>query len=196
MGERQSWLVFAGIRIGDGEAIIEQRREPVRAEMDHHLIGAHVDPLHHGEENDPQAQRRHPGPPDRKLGGTGDQFLFEPRLGGLSIEDLENARRLRQQPPDAVRDDLLDLHRRDAQPDGIGPRSDDQRAGDVITVSPALLDRMGQGHAMALAVEQQPGEQARVLHPSAGAALDRVLGKTGLHGIPQRGIDNRLVLAE
>src|SRR6266851_8513915 len=32
-------------------------------------------------------------------------------------------------------------------------------------------------------------------HPDAGAALDCVLGKAGVHGVPQRGIHDRLVFA-
>src|SRR4030088_2081176 len=54
---------------------------------------------------------------------------------------------------------------------------------------------MGRGHAVAFTIEQQPDEQARVLHPNTGAALDCVLGKAGLHGIPRRGVDDRFVLA-
>src|SRR6266851_5538366 len=163
--------------------------------MDDQVIGTDIDLLHQGEKDDPQPQRRHPSPLAGKLGGTGHQSLLQQRLAGLSLEDLEETRRLRQQPPDAVGDDLLDLRRRDAQPGGIGTRSDDQRAGDVITVTLAILDRMGRCHAVPLAVEQQSGEQAGVLHPNTGAALDRVLGKAGLHRIPQRGVDDRRVLA-
>src|SRR5712671_6517333 len=48
---------------------------------------------------------------------------------------------------------------------------------------------------MTFAVEQQPAEKTRILHPSAGAAVDRVLGKAGLHGVPQCGVDDRFVLA-
>src|SRR5205807_2772153 len=58
-----------------------------------------------------------------------------------------------------------------------------------------VLDRVGRGHAVALAVEQQSGEKARVFHSNAGTALNHVLGKAGLHRIPQRGVDDPLVLA-
>src|SRR6266849_5456649 len=54
---------------------------------------------------------------------------------------------------------------------------------------------MGRGHAVALAVEQQPGEQAGVLNPNAGAALGGVLRESGVHGVPQCGVDDRLVFA-
>jgi hypothetical protein len=124
------------------------------------------------------------------------QALLQHRLAEVNGEHLEEARELRKQLADAVGDDLLDLRRGDAQSGGgIGPRVDRQRAGDVVAVALAVLDRMGRGHALALAVDQQAGEQARVLHPNAGAARDCVLGKAGLHGIPQRGVDDRLVLA-
>ena len=83
--------------------------------MDNHFIGAHVDPLHHGEEDDPHPQRRHPCPLACKFGGAGHQLLLQQRLAGLSLENLKDARRLRQQPPDAVSDDLLDFRRRVAK---------------------------------------------------------------------------------
>jgi hypothetical protein len=80
------------------------------------------------------------------------------------------------------------------RPAGVArPTPGDQRAGDVIAVTPAVLDRMG--HALALTIEQQPGEQARVLHPETCAALDRVGGEPGLDRIPQTLIDDCGVLA-
>lgn len=75
--------------------------------------------------------------------------LPEHRLAGVSREHLEQARGLGKQTADAVGDDLLDLRRREAQPGGdIGPRRDRQRAGHVITVALAVLDRMGRGGVM------------------------------------------------
>src|SRR5579862_7123090 len=196
MRQRQGRLIIDRVRIGDGEAIIEKGGQPARAEMDDHLVGTNIDALNQGEEDDTYPEWRHCSPLAGKLGGTSDPALLQQRLAGLNLRNFEEARGLRKQPPDAVDDDLLDLRGRDAQPcGGFAARPDNQRAGDIIAVAPALLDRMGRGHALALAVEQQPGKQARVLDPSAGAALDRVLGKTGLRGIPQRSIDDRAVLA-
>ena len=45
---------------------------------------------------------------------AGTVELLQPRLAGLSLENLEDARGLRQQPPDAVRDNLIDFRCRDA----------------------------------------------------------------------------------
>jgi hypothetical protein len=44
----------------------------------------------------------------------------------------------------------------------------DQRAGDIVAVARALFDRIARRHPVALAIKQQPGEQARLV--SAWAA--------------------------
>ena len=111
-----------GSELAAVEAIIEQCCEPARPQMDDHLVGMYLDPLDQSNKNDPHAQRRHPWPLLGEFAGTGHQTLLEHRLAGVSLEDLEEACRLRQQPADAVGDDLLDLGRREPQPGGsIGP---------------------------------------------------------------------------
>ncbi len=46
---------------------------------------------------------------------------------------------------------------------------------------------------MTLGVEQQAGERARALRPLARSTLNRVGGKLGLHRVPKRRVDDRLV---
>ena len=48
---------------------------------------------------------------------------------------------------------------------------------------------------MPVAIEQQSGEQARTPHPLAGAAVARVGCERGLNDVPQRRLDDRLVLS-
>ena len=62
----------------------------------------------------------------------------------------------------------LDLLGRDTQPLAgfcfpAFVRACDQMVGDVIAVSLAVLGCVGRGHAVALTIEQQSGEQARIL---------------------------------
>ncbi len=48
--QRQSWLISRRIRVGCGEAIVEQCCEPVWTEMDDHLVGMYLDPLDQSDE--------------------------------------------------------------------------------------------------------------------------------------------------
>jgi hypothetical protein len=58
---------------------------------------------------------------------------------------------------------LFDLSGRDPQRDGVlGPILCDQRASDIVAVARALLNCMAQRHPMAVAIEQQAGEEARL----------------------------------
>lgn len=105
------------------------------------------------------------------------------------LDKLEHAGRLGQEPADALCHDLLDRRRREAQPRGSG--GDNQRARDVIAVSPPLLDRVGRCHALARGVEQQAGQQTWVYCSHAAVTLDGVVGKLPVDRIPQRDIGGR-----
>src|SRR5207247_2212809 len=92
--------------------------------------------------------------------------------------------------------ELLDLPGWDAQPGGLlGLILADQRAGDVIAVACAVLDRVARRHPVAFVIKQQPGEQARLASPFARVALGEVDGKLRLNRIPQRLLDDRRVVA-
>src|SRR5262249_38734490 len=77
----------------------------------------------------------------------------------------------------------------------IGLISGDQRSGDIVAVSRALLGRMGRCHAIAIGVKQHPGEHARLASADAGVALGGVGGELRLDRVPQRLIDDRRVFA-
>src|SRR5215471_2892953 len=71
----------------------------------------------------------------------------------------------------------------------------DQRSGDIVAISRALLGGMGWGHAIALAVKQQAGEQARLARACTGGAVGSISGELRLNRMPQSRIDNRGVFA-
>src|SRR5246127_5631682 len=54
---------------------------------------------------------------------------------------------------------------------------------------------MGRRHAVAVWIEQDPGEQARLPTSRAGAAFGGIVGEPRLSCIPQRLIDDRRVVA-
>src|SRR5207248_6105100 len=74
---------------------------------------------------------------------------------------LIDAGRIEKPLAHAVRDELLDLRSWNAQPGGpVALILGDQRARDIIPVTRALLDGVGRRHRVAVAIEQQAGEQA------------------------------------
>jgi hypothetical protein len=90
---------------------------------------------------------------------------------------------------------LLDLRCRDPQPDGVlGPIFRDQRARDIVAVARAALYCMARRHPVAIAINQQAGEQAR-LTLCARVPLGGVARKLRLNRIPQRLLDDWRVLA-
>jgi hypothetical protein len=54
---------------------------------------------------------------------------------------------------------------------------------------------VGRRHAITAAIEQYPGEQARLASSCAGLALGGIADELASNGIPQRLIDNRRVFA-
>jgi hypothetical protein len=62
-------------------------------------------------------------------------------------------------------------------------------------VAHAFLDGVGRRHSVAVAIEQHPGEQARLARWCAGVALGGIGGELGLNRIPERLIDDRRVFA-
>src|SRR5712672_402285 len=86
--------------------------------------------------------------------------------------------------------------RRHPEPGGVlGPIFRDQRAGDIVAVARALLDGMARRHPITIAIKQHAREEAWLPSFSALVALGSVAGKLSLDRIPERLIDNRLVLA-
>ena len=74
--------------------------------MDDYLVGTHVNPADEGEKDDPLPQWRHPSPTGGVLVRAGDYGLLQLSRTGLSRrEDLEEARRLREQPANSVHND-------------------------------------------------------------------------------------------
>ncbi|MGC1885729.1 MAG: hypothetical protein WA709_06475, partial [Stellaceae bacterium] len=74
--------------------------------------------------------------------------------------------------------ELFDLRRRNPQPGGVvGPIFRDQRTGDIVAVTRALLDGMARRHPVAVAIKQHAGEEARLPSFSALVALGGVAGK-------------------
>ena len=67
--------------------------------------------------------------------------------------------------------ELLDLRSWNAQPSALGLIFGDQRAGDIVAVARALLDRVTRRHRVAVGVEQHAGKQARLASPHGGPAL-------------------------
>src|SRR6516164_160586 len=60
----------------------------------------------------------------------------------------------------------------------------------LVVVAPALLDRVARRHPVALGVEQDPREQARLVRAGAGGALDSIAGEPHLSRIPQQLIND------
>src|SRR6516162_2127706 len=71
----------------------------------------------------------------------------------------------------------------------------DQRAGDIVAVAPALLDRIARRHPVALGIKQHPGEQARLVSAGASVALGGIAGEPHLNRIPERLVDDWRVFA-
>src|SRR6516225_1017110 len=91
---------------------------------------------------------------------------------------------------------MLDLHSWNAQGGGaFALILGDQRARDIVAVAPAVFDRIARRHPVALGVEQQPGEQARLVSACAGGALGGIAGEPHLNRIPQRLINDWRVFA-
>src|SRR5215207_590828 len=97
--------------------------------------------------------------------------------------------------PEGLEDDALDLGRGHARHRAglvLSPLGQD--AGDVVAIAGAVLDRVARGHAVAAVVEDA-AEQER-LGARAGAPLAAaLLVELGLHGLEQRALEDRLVLA-
>src|SRR5580693_4701559 len=97
----------------------------------------------------------------------------------------------------SVAHELFDLRRRNPQPSGVvGPIFRDQRAGDIVAVTHALLDGMAWCHPVAVAIKQHASEEARLPSFSALVPLGGVAGKLRLDRIPERFIDDRLMFAK
>src|SRR5712675_388698 len=62
----------------------------------------------------------------------------------------------------------------------------DQRAGDIVAVARAFLDRVARRHPVAVAVKQHAGEQAGLTRSYAGVVLGGIAGKLSLNRIPER----------
>ena len=75
-----------------------------------------------------------------------------------------------------------------ARPSQQGPR-------DVIPVAGAPLVRMGRAHPAAVGIEQDPHQQAWLLACPSGGSVDAVLGQDGLDLVPERLVDDGLMLA-
>ena len=67
---------------------------------------------------------------------------------------------------------------------------------DVVAVEPAALAGVGRRHGAAGRAEDQPLQQGRRRGPRVGGALARALLQNGVHLVPQRPRDDRLVLAQ
>src|ERR1700720_4044832 len=82
------------------------------------------------------------------------------------------------------------------QPCGVvGPIFRDQRAGDIVAVTRALLAGMARCHPVAVAIKQHAREEARLPSFSAIVMLRGIAGKLRLDRIPERLIDDRLMFA-
>src|SRR5436305_520197 len=77
----------------------------------------------------------------------------------------------------------------------IGLIFGNQRSRDIVAVASSFLGRMGRRHAIAVAVEQHAGEQARLASACAGVALGGIGSELRLDRIPRRLIDDRRVFA-
>src|SRR5215467_2392650 len=98
--------------------------------------------------------------------------------------------------PQAAGHRLLHFPGGDAQPGGsVGLTVSNQRSVDIVPISPPFFGRMGRRHAIAVAVKEHAGEQARLASACTGVALGGVGGEPRLDRIPQRLIDDRCVFA-
>ncbi len=126
-------------------------------------------------------------------------------LDNLALRDLDFALRRRPCPGDDLgrpqqmadlRDDgLLDFRRRHAPHRAFRIAPADGVGGDVVAVELAVLARMRRRHRMAAGSEDQALEQRRRLRSRRVAASDGVLGEDGVHLVPDRAVDDRLMLA-
>src|SRR5262249_5433935 len=190
-----------GFVIGDalygGRSDIKERVEPTRAEADFDLVDAHLDPFDQGSKNSTGACYGELGPALSDLRGSRGKpplcgRIREPRRSGLV-----DAAAVEEPLAHSAGHQLLDLRGRNSQPGGLlGPIFGNQRAGDIVAVPRALLDCVAWRHPLAVAIKQHPGEQARLASSRARVALSGVAGKLRLDRIPQRLIDNRLMVAK
>ena len=68
--------------------------------------------------------------------------------------------------------------------------SRNEAAGDVIAISGSLFHRMGRGHAIALSVEHETGQQARFDRSVAVAPQEPVYLDVALHLLPKLLVDD------
>src|SRR6516164_4157635 len=109
---------------------------------------------------------------------------------------LVDAARVEKPLAHSAGQEMLDLRGWNAQGGGaFALISGDQQAGDIVAVAPALFDRIARRHPIALGVEQQPGEQARLVSAGAGGALGGIAGEPHLNRIPQRLVNDWWVFA-
>jgi hypothetical protein len=143
----------------NGRSCAEDWRQPRREDVQVDPFGAHLDLLDQGWKQRTHLRRRQRRPATRDLGGAINQVLLTGRVQPKLLGSFKDAVRLGEKLAKPIGDELLDLRGRDSQPAGRpGAGLRDQRMGDVVAVAPALLDRMGRGHAVAVSVEQQARE--------------------------------------
>ena len=155
-----------------------------------------VDPLDQRRQQNSDPGRLQCRPNRREFGGLPEEIALRGSLQPEWLGRLDQAGGVPEQLPDSLGNELLDLGSRHAHPiRRYRPRTGDQRLGDIVTITPAVLDRMAWRHAVAVGIEQQACQQAWTARADTGAALDRIRRELGLRGLPEFGIDDGLMLS-
>src|SRR5499427_4833096 len=162
--------------------------------MDIDLFGADVDTLHQSGEQGALAGCGQLRPTLGDFRGAPD----EPALGWWigTLRHRVDAAGIDKPLAHAAGHELLDLFGWEPQPGGpVAPVFGDQRAGDIVAIARALLDRVGRRHRVAAAIKQHAREQARLARSGARVALGGVARELRLNRVPQRLVDDRRVFA-
>src|SRR5215472_14150290 len=162
--------------------------------MDVDLLGSNADALDQTGKEDTLACCGQLRPILADFRGARDEPALRRRIG--TLRQRVDAAGIEKPLAHAAGHELLDLFGWDPQPGGpVAAVFSDQRAGGIVAVARALLDRVGWCHRVAAAINQHAGEQARLARSGAGVVLRGVPGELGLSRSPQRLVDDRRVFA-
>ncbi len=113
----------------------------------------------------------------------------------VSIDDSADRGRISEPVPETDSNEAFEVRRRKPPALAVGSLAlGDEVAGDVVAIAPSLLDGMAGVRGPRPARQRQAPSAARLPGPFSALAV-RVGGQGGLNLIPQRFIDNGLMLA-
>src|SRR5215471_17103233 len=165
-----------------------------RSEADFDSIGSDVDAFDQANNQGTLACRGQLGPAVPEISGSRQEPALC-RWIGKSCR-LVDAAGIEKPSAHSAGHELLDRFGWEPQRGGpVAPLFGDQRAGDIVAIARAVLDRVGRRHRVAAAIKQHAGEQARLANSGTGIALGGVARELRVNRVPQQLIDDRWVSA-